>query len=365
MADNTMTTISRDFLSTPGISQNAYRRSDQRGCIWFKFAMDFILMGAMCSIGLVGNGLVALIMWKDRQSSQFAFLIVVLSITECCLLVAMFNQKAIPGIAQFTRGMSYYTKYVYPYLITYGWSVSWMLHLTKTWLVVLITAHRYVTICMPSMSKFRSMRSTRIAIGVVMATCVVCSLPRFIDRYVDMDPETGAPRRVLPDFATDFNYIYGYKVVFNYLVVHGIPLVLLAYCNTRLAWSIRQANKRRQEMTNASRAKLDKTLSLVIIVVVFMVCQIMDPIRNFLSARIPEDKQGCGYGFYYFRSLNSIFVVLSSISLLPIFVLCGKGFREKLMLLLFKRTQIRPVSDTSTSGTGSGTAGVVTLTTSR
>ncbi|KAK2148523.1 hypothetical protein LSH36_492g03036 [Paralvinella palmiformis] len=62
----------------------------------------------------------------------------------------------------------------------------------------------------------------------------------------------------------------------------------------RLYSSLRQWNKKREDMTAKARDNHDLTFSIVIVVVVFVICQLANPIRRLLDAIYPNTENVCG-----------------------------------------------------------------------
>ncbi|KAK2145322.1 hypothetical protein LSH36_688g01005 [Paralvinella palmiformis] len=136
--------------------------------------------------------------------------------------------------------------------------------------------------------------------------------------------------------------IYGYQVSLCYLVIYIIPLTLVIYFTVRLYWSMRQWNKKREDMTAKARDNHDLTFSIVIVVVVFVICQLANPIRRLLDAIYPKTENRCGSVHVYYKSWVSILVNFNSASNCFIFCLCGVGFRRRLVQMCFRRGSVEP-----------------------
>ncbi len=338
---------------TTGVDGGVSTAGDRgRDCLVYKFLVDTVLLAGLCLFGLVGNGLTCWVMWRDRNSSPTSFLLIVLSLVNDCVLVTMFNQKAFLAGFRLTGHTQEYF-YYYPYIEAYGWALVSTAHMTATWIVVLITSHRFISVCLPHMSKLNTVAKARRNVVIVVIICIISTLPRYFDNTVIYSPKTGGPKRITAPFARHPGYIYSYRISFYYVMIYALPMTFLAIFTFRLIRNLRQLNKRREEMTTKSRARADTTFSLVIVVIVFILCQLVNPIRRLMAQVIPSRYLGCGHFYYYFSSLNTAFVMASAASVLPVFVLCGKGFRQRLLRKLFYRNR---VETTASSGGANPTA---------
>ena len=325
---------------TTGVDGGVSTAGDRgRDCLVYKFLVDTVLLATLCLFGLVGNGLTCWVMWRDRNSSPTSFLLIVLSLVNDCVLVTMFNQKAFLAGFRLTGHTQEYF-YYYPYIEAYGWALVSTAHMTATWIVVLITSHRFISICLPHRSNLNTVAKARRNVAIVVIICIISTLPNYFDRAVIRDVKTGAPKRIPTAYGRKSWYIYCYKISFYYLVIYILPIAILIIFTFRLIRNLRNLNKRREEMTSKSRIRADTTFSLVIVVIVFIICQLVNPIRRLMAQVIPSRYLGCGHFYYYFSSLNTAFVMGSAASVLPVFVLCGKGFRQRLLGRLCYRNRV-------------------------
>ena len=72
------------------------------------------------------------------------------------------------------------------------------------------------------------------------------------------------------------------------------------------------------------------TLSLIVVDIVFLICQPIHPIRSFCEFLLPAEKKVCGTPYSYYESLTATGYFINSSVNFVIFCLCSKGFRRKL-----------------------------------
>ena len=79
-----------------------------------------------------------------------------------------------------------------------------------------------------------------------------------------------------------------------------------------------------------AQAENDMTKTLVVVVLMFMFCQLLNPIRRILLAVLPPDSLGCGSFFSYFSGLTSPALALDASSHFFVYSVCNRRFNEKL-----------------------------------
>jgi len=83
-------------------------------------------------------------------------------------------------------------------------------------------------------------------------------------------------------------------------------------------------------VTKKAQAENDMTKTLVAVVLMFISCQLLNPLRNFITAFLPVSSRGCGSFYFYFRALVAPAIALDASSHFFVYSLCNKRFNEKL-----------------------------------
>lgn len=109
-----------------------------------------------------------------------------------------------------------------------------------------------------------------------------------------------------------------------------MPFAGLTWMTYRLIVSLRQFYARREQITRAKLTDNDLTKTLIVVVLVFMVCQVLNPIRRFLVVVLPARAQSCGSFFFYFSSISTPAITVESSVHFFIYSLCNRRFRDKL-----------------------------------
>lgn len=95
-----------------------------------------------------------------------------------------------------------------------------------------------------------------------------------------------------------FEYVH--SITLYYLFILVLPVAVLVFLNINLVIALRQTKKKKNQMM-AQKAKSiaggnkdDITLALVIVVLVYLICQIPSPLRRLLIAVTEKSQQRCG-----------------------------------------------------------------------
>ena len=75
----------------------------------------------------------------------------------------------------------------------------------------------------------------------------------------------------------------------------------------------------------------DLTKTLIIVIIVFMICEILNPVRRFLRAVLPDDSNlTCDTFYFYFNTIYAPTIVIQSSIHFFIFSAFNRRFRDKL-----------------------------------
>ncbi len=322
-------------------------------CLLFQYIVAGILHFIIAGLGLVGNTLTCVVVWKDAKTSATSFLLVVMAIVDNLVLITWSLQRAAPATAVYRRDAAFI--YIWPIFSAYGWIFATVAHLMATWSVVLVTAVRYVAVCLPHRAnRWLAMRVVRRVTAVVLICCVLIVVPRMFESYVIYDESSGTLQEVRLAWAESAAYWYFYMIFVANMALYVVPLSSIIFCTFKLAKSLAEARKKRLEMTSGKQEQQDITFSLVVVVLVFLVCQILPPVYRMWGILAPRDQRLCPRAFYFFRVIATGGPVFNSSVNFVIFIICGRGFRARLIEMMTRRkTKVGP--STSGSNTTSDT----------
>ncbi len=320
-------------------------------CTLYHFLVEGILNISLCIFGLIGNSLTLMVVWKDRKKSATAYLLIVLAVVDNLVLVVWGVVRAGYAIPDYTVE-SYL--YIHGYVMQVGVVLGSTMNLMSTWAVVMVTMVRYISVCLPHRST-HWLKPTLIRRCSLMVICVcfLVMIPRYFSGHVRYVESLGRMQFFRYPWSNEPAYSVFYMSFLVSMLLYVAPLSILFFCTCKLIQHLSKASKRREEMTTQSSEQKDITLSLVIVVVIFVICQVTTPIQRILIETIPRSKMFCPHAFFYYRSVANTAPVLNSAVNFVIFVLCGRGFRARVLALICKARNVHPMASGS-SNTSSG-----------
>ncbi len=318
----------------------------KNGCLRYRVAMSGALVIVISLFGLLGNSLTSVVFWKDRKSSATAFLLVVLATIDSLVLLTWGSMKAAHAIASYLRDNA--SLFMWPYLLHYGFSVSFSVQLMSTWCIVVVTFVRYIAVCQPERShRWLAPNVVRKATAIVLCSCALFNVPHVFDSYIVYNNATRQMQTLRSQWAKSQLYYYIYLSVLYNLVLYVAPLSTIIFCTWKIVRSLAAARKRRQEMSNADRDEQEITFSLMIVVVLFVFCQLTLPVHRIWVSVTTKSQRDCPNASYYYNSLVTLSAVFNSSINFVVFVLCCKGFKSRVKIIVTMVSKALPWSATN------------------
>ena len=145
-------------------------------CMWFRFVVNTLLIGAFCLFGLFGNTLSLIVLERDRCNRVAVFLLQSLATADNLMLcVAFFELSILYGLMPVVDRLDV-QKAIEPYLIKYVNPIGRAVQSCTIWITVLLAVNRYVAICRPFVAAhWLRMRRTRLQVRWHV-TCVLIVL---------------------------------------------------------------------------------------------------------------------------------------------------------------------------------------------
>ena len=307
-------------------------------CALFDFAIYTVLVGLLCILGLIGNIVSFTVLWKDTSKSATSFLLRALAVADSLVLCMAVPVYTLPAIYPYTGTLAaYYT--MFPNMIPYLWPLYQIPYTGTVLMTVLVSLNRYFAVCRPfSSAKHCSTVQARKHVLYVAIFAIFYNIPRFFEyesHEVCVSYNT-TELRFEPGglFGDSLVYRIVYTNILYFLVMHGGPLLSLAFLNYKLIKALKARQKRRAEMGKGDYQQ-DITLVLVVVIFVFMFCQTPTFIDHILWTAVDAEMRTCGNWHYYYTALGDMMAVFNSSVNFLIYVLTSRSFRVLLKASCF------------------------------
>ena len=307
-----------------------------------RIAVDVFIVGVMCVCGFAGNIVSVVVMRQDQDKKNTTnWFLQALAVCDTFYLVMSLFFQTFKTLYTYTNWFPQ-LKYTIPYIEPYIWAMASIAQTGTVWLVVLVTADRYIAVCKPLSTNLRTLERAKITTVLVLCFAVIYNIPRFLERewIEEYDPCHGEiiVKSVRTQMRNSKLYFLLYKTICYFLFRTIVPLVTLIILNLRLIRALQQVHRRHRDMTRSSKHRENITLMLVVVVSVFIVCLIPDMTLRIVATLV-----------YFFPSIdidlqtlryiniitNMLLTVNSAINFL-IYCLVGKKFRKILQKMCCK-----------------------------
>ena len=176
----------------------------------------------------------------------------------------------------------------------------------------------------------------------MVLTCVLLyNIPRFCEAYLATVPVNSTTDGLSYLTQADYTWlgqnemyrIIYYNILYAILML-AVPLIALSGLNVRLIRALTALRRKRAEMqgpkTSTSSQDNNVTLVLVIVVLVFTVCQTPALATQLMWSLLSDDARVCGGLQFYFRRISNLMVVVNSAANFPVYLFFNTRFRQVL-----------------------------------
>ncbi len=339
--------FNRNHSSTPGDSHNLYvqgidsvqaAQPVNQTCRLFDFFISVVLVGVSCLLGFMGNLLSIIVLRRDPRTSVTLFLLTVLAVVDFLFLIPMTLLFVVPGVCRFLWNCPLVVRNTLPYIDRYTWAVASMTHTATVYVTLLVTIHRYISVCRPhEAAKLSTLRTAKRQVILVSVFAVVFNIPRFLEFNVET-AELGESTRTWTPIGENPWYQVVYKNICFYLLMYIIPLTTLIILSAKLTRTLKARRRYRYRVSLRRHVKEDNTtFVLIIIVAIFIVCQTPTPFQRLFYTIFGKDGRKCGHFFFYFEKFADYLAVLNSCVNFMIYVIFAPGFRQTLRTMFCGR----------------------------
>ena len=300
-------------------------------CTLFRFILYSVVCVALCLIGFFGNAVSYMVLQKDKSSPVASILLQSLAIADNAFLFLWMAHYPLHSLhshfySSAIRGTNNQLQVALLYLRVYSFPLLFMTQTQTIWLTVIIAANRFIAVCLPySAPHLCTLANVRRELFAITAFSMLYNVPRFFEVQVitRADNKTHWNRT---EFGNDVYYQKVYLDALYYVFSFVLPLLILAFVNTKIIIAYRATQQRRRRMTSRQCDNENNiTLVMIIVIVIFMLCQ--------APARIVQIVWGykykhCQEAIYYLIHITNTFEVLNSSVNFLIYFLFRKRFRD-------------------------------------
>ena len=301
-------TMNSSLLSTM-VRQDVYSDATLRQ---YKIVVEVYVVGTLCVVGIAGNALSIAVLGRDQTNRRTTgFMLQMLAVADAVYLVCCLFYQTLNCAVKWTDWLPEAVRRGWPYVEVYAWPMASMAQTATVWLVVVLTADRYIAICRPlHAAQYSTVSRVRSAVATVWIVAALYNLPRFFERVVvvdvsanstsptvtsslDLEPSTTSPQMIVDGgratvqrtaMREDALYVFVYKTCLFFVVRFLIPFTALAFFNQRLIAAMRASDQMRQRSASGAAKERQHTWTLVVVVVVFVVCELLDLTTRALNA---------------------------------------------------------------------------------
>ncbi|ELT94019.1 hypothetical protein CAPTEDRAFT_111217 [Capitella teleta] len=314
-------------------------------CLLFDMLTHGVTLLSISLLGTIGNSLSMLTFWSTRNEIPTSLLLLSLAVADTTVLITHALMICPRAFCEFSGGCQTYMAYVFPWMTAHFWPVASTCHLASTWLVLLVTFNRFIGVCHPHKFKtWMSIRRMKIQIAAIGVTSLVYNIPRFCDDDVRLSKDGDRFDMYRTALGSSELYKYVYNIGLYYIVIYVIPFASLIFMSVCLCQTIRLTKAKRAQMSKTNREENDLTLSLVIVVIVYMTCQLLNPIRRVLFVVIPSTNKPCGNLIIFATTLG---IVFNSAVNFVIYCIFSPRFRRQLLKKLHSFNRVDAATDMS------------------
>ena len=304
----------------------------ERSCELYSFIIYTVFVGTLVVVGVIGNSLAFVVFWKESIKSSALFLFQCLSLIDSALLLTVFPLYSMESFVDYTGWLKGYWA-IYPYLLVYLLPLALTAHTATIWVTVLVAVTRYIAICLPfRASRWCTVSKAKKQLAFVLLSAVLFNIPNYIENRVEY---------VTNDNGTTYSAAAAYSRLLShklYNIVHdnilyfifnlALPVFILMLLNIRMIKALKAIRRTRIEMQSVRQQQDNNiTFVLIIVVTVFIICQVPALINQVMWNVAPDEARSCGGFQFYLRNIANMLVIFNSAINFVIYVLFNKRFR--------------------------------------
>ena len=313
-------------------------------CFIYTIFTNGVLQGVLYIIALVGN-LLCFAVWnkigRSRGNNSSLVFMQSLAVSDFFCQIWMLVLTIVPFfMASIGNSTDPFVVHYYPYLMQYGWPIASVAYFVTVWSTCLIAVHRFQVLNKPFSSVTRHLTSVPSTLGQICCIFVAAvgwQIPRLLASEIKHTAlPTGERISVMVPTALGLKHSYKlyYTTVTRLLVVNVAPFTMCAVFTIRILILLARAKETRKNMTTTKKDKeAGIAKMLLVVVILFIVCQLPNTIMACYLAFQPDFLVMCGDVAFYTYPFAIIFVSFNSSINIFVYMICNQEFRHTLKSL--------------------------------
>ena len=290
MAPSVLNLSYMDIVTTENTSKHYYDPNEDECTLLARLVINTVIAGGICVLGLAGNALSFVVLRRDHQTPVASYLLQALAFTDSFFLGLWFVLFSVNDIFDYAR-IDKNAHKIWMYTILYSYPLLFIGQTGTIWLTVLIASTRFIALCVPyKAATLCTVPKVKKSLIIVAIFSVVYNLPRFFDTIVIHVDKSGVDKYYFTHTALGKNSMYQliYMDIAYYIFSFVLPLLILAFLNTKLTLAYKRlmqkrerlhgvnghTPERRKSLQGSSHHDPNITLVMIIVVLVFMLCNL-------------------------------------------------------------------------------------------
>ena len=298
-------------------------------CVLSKFVIDAVIMGLLCTFGLIGNILSFVTFGVIGKYNGSTVLFRALAISDSLLLLCFIPVVAPTACANYMELSSPLIDKERMYAQRYILPAAVFAQASTVWISVLLAINRYIAVCKPLLAPVMcTVNNARKQLCCMLLLSSVVLSPRFFETTIKTE---GGHKELYYKTWTQQRWYQFLKWITYALFFFIIPFAIILILGLRVVLALRSAETKPIRRHSHGDTSWDSVTRLVIVILlIFIICQTPSVINTFLGILLPDDDKRCGRFYFYFSNIANVLVFVNSAVNVIIYTVFNTKFREAL-----------------------------------
>lgn len=319
--------------SSSSMSDSTDSSSDEEAFIFFEFVLHGIITNLVGVVGLVGNIVcIAVLRRPQMRRNSTNVILAALATFDALLIITSMLMLSLPAVYRYTEDpiFSFYFNEVYPYITPCVYALGLTAQTGSIYSTLGVTVERYIVVCWPLRSAtICTYGKAKLGVASIVAFSILYNIPRFFEVSWEVvtitTPQNTTEQHVevqMTSMRESKAYISIY-ITWMYLVfMYVLPFGGLSVLNMLMYLDVRRSNARQSTLSANEKKELRLAIMLMIVVVVFLICNILPLIVNILEA--------FGTSINEVTETSNLLVTVNSSVNFFIYIIFGEKFKRQL-----------------------------------